>query len=526
MKRLALPLFLLFAASSLFCQEKPLALRDLPSLVLAKDPVVSSAEQSALLAYHTYQGTLSQALPQLDLSTSYSLDYLPSQVSQSFISLPIAPYYAIQSVTTNDQGTHNLGAKVSLSQLLPTAGTASLSLSNQTSIDSFGSQATTIGTTTTGAGGGAQYSQKPAVTLGITQPLFMNGKFLDLDLFPATFRKVRLGYLKADLAKQTQSNQSVSQATQLFLSVVQLRKNIDQSRKAIAVSQGNLDNLQKNFSLGLVSEADLLDQKISVATQKQALLQLQSSLTKAERSLAHSLGRESLDGAALDDGIPALQVPLGSDDLLAKAMENYPAIRQQGLALEEKKVDDILSGQKYASTLSLSLSYSPRYPAAALLSQYTTTDFARSFSDLYGSGSTSDITLSASLTIHLFDGGQQSEAHAGNMAVTRMAEDSLETQKQSVQDQVALDLASRDNLQDKVSLLSDATDLASRRLETEADLLALGKSTQLNVDSRRADYEAKQNDLWRAKADLFLTVLDLASLAGEDIARLIEGKSP
>jgi hypothetical protein len=53
----------------------------------------------------------------------------------------------------------------------------------------------------------------------------------------------------------------------------------------------------------------------------------------------------------------------------------------------------------------------------------------------------------------------------------------------------------------------------------------MGKSTDLDVASREADAEAKANDLWRAQADLYLASLDLAALAGRDLAALIEGKA-
>jgi hypothetical protein len=95
-----------------------------------------------------------------------------------------------------------------------------------------------------------------------------------------------------------------------------------------------------------------------------------------------------------------------------------------------------------------------------------------------------------------------------------------------VRDGVELDLLKKASLEEKIALLIEASDLAGRRLATERSLLSLGKSTDLEVASREADAEAKVNDLWRARADLYLVILDLYSLAGEDLAKIIEGSRP
>ena len=76
-----------------------------------------------------------------------------------------------------------------------------------------------------------------------------------------------------------------------------------------------------------------------------------------------------------------------------------------------------------------------------------------------------------------------------------------------------------------LALAASIADLSRRRLEIERSLLALGRSTELDVESKRLDVMTKTADLWRARADLLLTQLSLASAIGEDLAMLIEGPS-
>ncbi len=515
MKMKRVLLFLVLAAllcSAAWSQSPALSLKEVAAQVLAHDPNVSSSQQTAQLALHNYNGTIAQSLPQIDLKGSYGLAYTPFETLSS----------GAQTIEAHDQTAHSIGASLSLSQLLPTGGNAFLNIGDTMSAITLGSLDTTIGGFTTTTNPGTEFSQSPSLTLGITQPILLNGKLLDMELFPSIKRKAEIGWQKADAQSRLQTNQILTQTAQLFLTVVQLRKNLAQSEASLQVAQGNLENLQRNLSLGLVSESDLLDAKIGVSSKKQAILEMRSSLSKTELTLAHGMGLESLSGVALSDQVPALSIEGSRDELVGAALSASPAIIQQILSAEEKRVDDILAGQKYASTLSLSFSYSPRYPFDAT-PPYTTTDFGHSFSDLYGTGSGTDWSFSAGVTIHLFDGGQARETHAANTSLATVGQNSLTSQRQSIQDQLDLDLQSMENLKEKTALLSDSVELASLKLDTEQNLLSLGKSTQLGVDSKRADRDARINDLWRARADLLLVTMDIASLTGKDISSLIQG---
>ncbi len=496
--------------------QAQITLGDIPALVLKNDTAAAISAQTTLFALHTYQGTVARALPQVDLSTSYSLGYTPSVVTQ--VTVPTFPYFEDFSYT--DYGAHSLDTKLTVSQLLPTAGSLFLTLEDTMSVNTAGSQV--LGGITSSPD--TTFAQAPRVSLGITQPLFLNGKLIDFGLFPATLRKAQLGYLEQGSADLAQRNATLGQAAQLYLSIVQLRRNVAQTRASIAVTSGNVDTLQKNYDLGLAAEADLLDAKIGLSRQEQGLLELSSTLVKTERLLAHSMGVDGLADVTLAEDIPPLTFTLDRQHALDRALAGHPLLRQKALSAEEKRVDRVIAGQQFASTLSLSFSWSPRYPFDALNNPYTTTDLASSFSDLFGDGSGTNYSVAATLTIHLFDGGNGKESLAGAAALGAAAEQGLLAQRQAVQDQVELDMLQKASLEEKISLLADAADLANRRLATERSLLALGKSTDLDVASKSADAQARADDLWRARADLFLTILDLHSLAGDDLAGIIEGK--
>ena len=508
-----IPLVLLFCLCppALEGQEK-LALDALPALVLQHDTTAALSAQTTLFALHTYQGTVARALPQIDLSTSYSLGYTPSLKTQVNPSPP---------VSLTDYGTHSLDTRLTLSQLLPTAGSLLLNLEDTMTVSTIGSQ-DVLGVTSSPD---PRYSQAPRVSLGLTQPLFLNGKLMDFGIFPATLRKAQLGYLEQSAADLAQRNSVLGQAVQVYLAIVQLRKNVAQTGSAIELARGNLASLQRNYDLGLVAEADLLDAKLALSRQEQGLLELSSTLAKSERLLAHSVGMDGIADKPLSEEIPEITFTLGRQEAVDRALAAHPLLRQKSLSAEEKRIDTVLAGQQFASTLSLSFSWSPRYPFDAANNPHTTTDLGASFSDLFGSGSGSTYSLSAGLAIRLYDGGTQKESLAASAALAAAAERGLAAQAQAVRDQVELDFLQRASLERKISILSEAAGLAVRRLATERSLLTLGKSTENDVSSRAADAQARADDVWRARADLYLVLLDLHSLAGDDLVGIIEGKA-
>ncbi len=513
----ALSLPALFADGA--AAPQTLSLDDLPGLVIGHDTGAAISAQDTLFALHTYKGTVAQALPQIDFSSNYSLAYTPLFESESINFGSQYPFgFGTADTKTQDQANHLLDAKLSLSQLLPTAGNLFFSLEDAMTISGVGSQTVNGVAVTTPD---TQYSQKPKLSFNLTQPMFLNGKLIDFDLFPATLRKAQLGYLEQDAADMAQRNQLVGQAVQSYLTIIQLRKNVVQTQKNIDVTQGNLSLMEKNYSLGLVAEPDLLDARIGLSRQKQALLELSSTLLKTERLLAHAIGRDDMAGVLFVEDIPTLAFTLGREEAVARAFSGHPLLREKGLTAEERRVDAILAGQQYASTLSLSFSWAPRYPFST--STPYMTDFNSSFSDFFKDGAGNDYSLAAGLTIHLYDGGSQREGLAGKAALGAAADQGLLAQKQQVQDQVELDLLQMQSLQEKVTLLEESALLDERRLATEQSLLALGKSTDLAVAAKAADVDAGANELWRARADLYLTILDLHSLTGDDVAKIVQG---
>jgi outer membrane protein TolC len=362
------------------------------------------------------------------------------------------------------------------------------------------------------------FSQKPTATVSLSQPVLLNGKLIDFGQFPATKRKAELGLEKEQAAGRVAANQAISQAVQLYLSVVQVRQAVAQLERTVELAARRLETLADGVRLGTATETDLLDSRIANGRQRKTLLDLRASLSRTERLLAAAIGRESLTGVELVEEVPAWTRAGDPADLRDAALRTNASILQGSLAVEERGVDNVIAGQRHASTLTLSFSVTGRREAG--LSERT---FGQSFSDLFADGAGVDWTAAAGLKVPLFDGGSAREDRAVSEALAASIQKGLESRRQAVLEDLAAGLERRSILEEQVGLLAEAVDLADRRLATEQSLLGQGRSTDDDVEARRLDVAAKRNDLWQAGADLLLANLDIASLAGDGLAGIVKG---
>ena len=282
-----------------------LDLREAVSRVLQEDPTVLVSGEGVGIAYSAFNRAKADSLPQVSLSTDYSLTY------QSFIDMSSANY-----------GNHSVSTGLSFSQILPTSGNISVILSDAMDVTSKDKDLT--------------FSQSPFLSVTLEQPVFYNGKIFDTSLLPASIRKERIGYLKAEEQNRTSQNAAISSALNLYFQVVLLRKQILLAQNILALQEENQRKAERNFELGLVSETDVWETRLEVGKQKELLLDSRFSLLQTEAALKQSLGSgdhtrgavATLDGLFFDEGfLQGMQIlgrsqSLNSDDLRANHIFN------------------------------------------------------------------------------------------------------------------------------------------------------------------------------------------------------------
>jgi outer membrane protein TolC len=494
-------------------QTTTLGIKELGGMIAAGDPRLRISAQSLRLANAAYRSIIAAAYPQLTATSSYSLDLVPDLKSQVLVSaLPVPTY---QTQETQNQASQLVSARLSVSQLLPTSGALSLSVEDtmavltSSEVSTGGAEPVTVD---------PRFSQSPKATVSLSQPILFNGKLLDMQLFPATLRKAQLDFLRAQEDNRDLVNRSLSAAVQSLLGVLQLRKTIGTTTLSLEISQKRLERAKKNLTLGLVSELDVWETELAIGKQREGLLDLQYSLARAERQLAQSLGRENLEGLQLDERVPALRLDLDRDEIEKRALARNPVVQGGAMSLEGKKLDKTIAGQQDATTLTLSFGVQPRYPSSR-----EDTSLKGSFSELAGEDASIDWIFGVGVTVPVYRGGKQRYTAESADALERIAGENLILSRKQVTGDIQSLFLTRQNLEEKASLLENNADLLARRVEIEKGLLALGKSTDLDLASRELDLEAKRVEAWKARADLVVAVLSLYVQAGEDLQRVIEG---
>ena len=501
-------LCLFFSSLTLWGGENTLSVNDLSGMITSNDPSVKISREGVRLALEMYLSAYGDALPQIYLDSGYTLIYTPETKMEE------VPFIRPETLI-EDSGSHLLHTGVSLSQLLPTAGSLAFTLENTMGVETSGSKKEGEDEPQSMD---PEYSQRPEMGLSISQPVFLNGKFIDMDLFPASVRKARIGYLKEEQVYRNVKNRAILNALSLYFNIIGLRRNIENQEESIGLTGSRLKQAEQNFRLGLIAETDVWEINIFLGSQNQILLDLRYSLLQAERTLARSLGLDDLSTYTFTGTIPAVSIPYSDEELANRSLSSHPLIQQDILSAEEGELDGILSGQQHASTLSLSFSVNPKYPASR-----EDTTFSGSVSELFEDDSEIDYTFSASLRVPLYKGGKRKHDTESSAALLRITQENLRMKRETVLQQLEILLLKKENLEDKIRLLETDAALQERRLEMERNLLSLGKSTDVDVSSRRIEFETKSDELWRTRADLYISILEIFSQIGEDVQQSIEG---
>jgi outer membrane protein TolC len=288
----------------------------------------------------------------------------------------------------------------------------------------------------------------------------------------------------------------------------------------VGVQEDSLEQTRLAQTNGRATENDVLIAQISLDRQKEAILELDYSLKQSERALARLIGLDaSLDATKLSEQLPEVAVGQSPAELFAQVASKNPDVIQSRLDVENARVQAIMGGQTYSPSLSMSLSVAPQYG-------YNRPDsnlFGNSFSQLFDTdnGAYTDVTFSVGMQVPVYNGGRSKKDKAALSAGVQIAEANLALKLRTLRDNLDSLFLKQHYLAMKVSLTTANLGLEERRLADKERLLRLSSATDLDVKSARASLAARQNDLWSAKVDEFLSSLDVLSLTGIDLGELI-----
>ncbi len=479
-------------------QQKALTVTDVVDLVLQKETSVLQSEETLTASLNDYRSLLANKYPQLNLASSYGLDYTSKR--QDLYYLGDFERYKLHSVS--------LG--FTLDQLVPTYGTLSFGVSYELTsrlgsvdseeLDPF-------------------YSHNPALSLSFSQPVLLNGKFIDMGLYRASFRKGQIGYQSAAQGSRISKNQAISSALTSMFDIVSLQNEIVKIKKAIALKEMGLENLQHKFEQGLVAETEVWEMRVEIGNEKELLLANVYSLREKEGDLRLSLGLLEDQEINIAEELFVPQLRLDNIKSPDEIFRDNPTIRQYELSAEEASLDSVIDGANDASIWTLSIALAPRYPYARLFDADST--FGEAITDYFDPKAGFDLGFMTELKIPLYNGSKWRHKVKADKATEASRREELAHRRRDLLLSLRMLLLMQENLKEKIPLLEDNIRLRKKQAEVERELLKIGQTTELDVIKLEIEYLEKQNDLTKAKMDLYLTVLETLSLMGANLEEVI-----
>lgn len=390
------------------------------------------------------------------------------------------------------------------SQTLPTSGNLGLGIENDFTLRMVD-------------GEDLFYRQSPSISLGWTQPVFVNGKFIDMDVVTAEKQKAELERDKTQESTDETTNSVIQDALVSFFDVIDQRSGVAYQRDRLEWHRRDLKNLEKKRELKLITETEVWEKRLEIGEFEEELYTLRLTLQESEKNLAHHIGLDDLAGLRLNSELPTIEPRVLLSDLSQKVLTRNPSVVKEEIALKTAGLDIIIDDLDYASTLEVELSFAPQYPPVDSGVSYARS-FQESFSRFVGSNANFDLTLSLLLTIPLVDGGKRSLEREKNQRLEKIAFQELQNQKQLALKDLEIAVQRRDNLLEKVDLLRDHVELNKKQLEIQEKLFELKQITAHDVESVKLDLVNQMNKLWRANADLLVATFDLYSVAGENLS--------
>ena len=411
-----------------------------------------------------------------------------------------------ESVLTN---THSASAQLSLNQALPTDGSLSLVAGNTLRARVVEEEE-------------AQYRQSLSFSATWQQPLFTNRRVIDLRVFGAGIElsggiPLRIARSNAALQK----NARIVGVLETYLQVVELRKQVDLLSANIASTAERVEQVRIRRRQGTATQRDVWDVEITLEELRESRLQAQYALRQAESSLAASLGLpEGVSSRSLADEVPELSLP-AEEEIVALAGTESDQVAQARESLNQARLQRIVNGRQYAATLQTSVNVAPAYDPGWTENSFGSEDLGESYAELFTEEASWDTTVSVSLNVPLYNGGQRRHQASRDQAAIDGARISLEDTRRSVVENIRSLYLRRRLLRDQLTLRENSLRLEEDRLDEKERLAELDSLTELELQEARNQVRSRENALWRTRADLFLNGLRILQAAGRDLEDLV-----
>lgn len=401
---------------------------------------------------------------------------------------------------------NSTSAGVSLTQPLPTSGVLSGSLRGGFSVTTEIPDEGEVSST---------FSFVPSLSLAVSQPLFVDGKFLDTQQPLLVYEQAEAATREVAISGDLIRRNTVAAVVALYARLGTLRRaaNLQSSQRELLA--GQLERVEIRRASGQASRQEEL--ALQVQINRLDNLRFQSSLAINELELELT----NLTGLPFSP-----DTELESVDQLGARVEKALAGGLAGLTVEKRARDEALrraegslrlARKQSQATANAVLSLTPRYADA----REGEDRLWNSIADYFGEGAGVDVALSVGLSVPLGEAAARERAIRQAEIAVALAREDVQSAVEDAQYKQRLFEMRIDSLTDRIELLKFELTYEESRLNTELELVELGVSTEADVGTIRSDILGAEIELEDLRAQLFLSRMDLAAARGLDLAAIV-----
>jgi outer membrane protein TolC len=486
MKRFLVVLFIPFVfnlALGLFAQQS-FTLKEVLELALKNSPALAIAETHTDSAWYQYLQTQSSIFPEIELG--------------------IGPYHLLYDAESQSQ---DLSASISLNQLLPTAGSLALQIENAMTMEE-----------------GGYCIQNPSLNLLISQPLFVNGKIIDPELFCGAGKTAGISHTIAKIKQQAEKNRVILQVISNYYSILFKNKELELLEKRYNLLSKELDyanllRLQGNGSISTILEIEL-----NISLIEKDIIEQRFLLKREKQNLYRILKMEGdREDLLFSEEIPAIPPEeIVEEAALLRLMEEHnPEILKKKLSLEQTHIQAALGGSEYSSQLLLSCSINHTHPENYQGSE----SVAGSFSDLFLAGSTYSLNGSIGLSIPVFTGRQRAYQEQINRNREFLARQDLEGSLADETNTMEMLFLKYESLNEELEIHKKYVTINQLRMQEAERMQNTGSITPLEAEKIHLELNQHQNNLRQTKAEIFISLCTILSRTGMDLESYIFNSS-
>lgn len=358
-----------------------------------------------------------------------------------------------------------------VSQLLPTGGSYNVNFTNNR-------QNITGGFTTVNP------SYNSSLAVGFTQPLLRNFG-VDVTSRGILIARNTLG-INEEAFRATIMDTAVT-AEQSYLNLVYARQFVDVVKEALFLARDQARITQIRIDVGASAPLDILQPRVQIATEEQALIAAVASVRDAEDQLRQVMHLAPADwDRPIIPTTPATYTPMTIDQerAVAKAIAARPEMHEQQLTTRSREIEYVYARNQVLPRVDLNLGYTSAGLGGTTLDPNTgvplsSTGYPHALSQVFGNNFPS-YSFGVTLGLPIINIAAKAEAKRAEFDVS-LARESEEQERQSIVVQVRAAARAIDTAAKEITASRTAREAAEQNVEAERRRYENGLSTNFQV---------------------------------------------